>query len=130
VFKRVRWMSMGAVAGAGASVWAQYRLRRTIEEHPGVKLSAQAATKARRLGLEVRDALVEGRAAMAEREATLQAELDERLVPLGEEGAGPSEPARLHVVDARSEPVRPPRGELAAARDHKARRRRWTPKHV
>jgi hypothetical protein len=105
VFKRVRWMSMGAVAGAGASVWAQYRLRRTIEEHPGVKLSAQAATKARRLGLE-------------------------RLVPLGEEGAGPSEPARLHVVDARSEPVRPPRGELAAARDHKARRRRWTPKHV
>jgi hypothetical protein len=82
VFKRVRWMSMGAAAGVGASVWAQYRLRRTLDQHPSARVSLQAAAKARRLGLEVREAILDGRDAMVAREEALRAELDARLVPI------------------------------------------------
>jgi hypothetical protein len=138
VFKRVRWMSMGAVAGAGASMWAQRRLRRTLDEHQGVKLSVQAAAKARRWGADVRDALAEGRDAMAEREADLKAEMDGRLVPIhggdrpvvaarsahrgrstheGARAAGDGM-ARLRVVDARSESIERARPALPAHYTH------------
>ncbi len=111
MFKRVRWMGMGAVAGAGASLWAKHRLTQTFDEHPSIRRSAQAALKAKAVGTELRGALVDGREAMAEREAVLRTEVDRRFVSLGPDerrhpaeayGHPSGERPRLHVVETRS----------------------------
>jgi hypothetical protein len=81
-------MSMGAAAGVGASFWAQYRLRRTLDEHATARVSLQAVVKARRLGVEVREAILDGRETMVAREEALRSELDARLVPIRPQ-AGP-----------------------------------------
>jgi hypothetical protein len=73
---------MGAAAGVGASFWAQYRLRRTLDDHSSARLGLQAVATARRVGVEVREAILDGRDAMAAREEVLRSELDARLVPI------------------------------------------------
>jgi hypothetical protein len=127
MFKRVRWMGMGAVAGVGASAWAQRRLRQTLAQHPSLRTGADAVTAARHLGREVGAALVDGRQAMAEREAALRAELDARRRGPSRAGDAPDRSApgasdrgavgappgrgggpRLRVVDATASVPRPP----------------------
>jgi hypothetical protein len=76
MFKRVRWMGLGAVAGVGMSAWTQRKLRRTLDGHPAIRTGADGAALARRVTREVRAAVADGRAAMTEREATLRAGLD------------------------------------------------------
>jgi hypothetical protein len=105
VFKRVRWMGMGAVAGLSASAWAQRRLRRTLEEHPTIQAGADAASTARWVTREVRAAFSDGRSAMADREASLRAEVAARVdpSPAGRRAVPPSGVRpRLRVVDATS----------------------------
>jgi hypothetical protein len=105
VFKRVRWMGMGAVAGLSASAWAQRRLRRTLEEHPTIQAGADAASTARWVTREVRAAFSDGRSAMADREASLRAEVAARVDPssAGRRAVAPSGVRpRLRVVDATS----------------------------
>ena len=124
MFKRVRWMGMGAVAGVGASAWAQRRLRRTLEEHPSIRTGADVVSSARRLGRELSAAVADGRQAMAEREATLRAGIDARL---GADTAGRADPAgtpnegaargvarpALRIVDTTSGAPRPARAAVA-----------------
>ncbi len=74
MFKRVRWIGMGAVLGVGGSVWAQVSIRRRARRlRPGQALGRLTTG----LGSDLRDALDEGRTAMQEREA----ELRDRLRP-------------------------------------------------
>jgi hypothetical protein len=113
VFKRVRWMGMGAVAGLGASAWAQWRLHRVLEEHPSIRTGAGIVASARRAGREVGDALADGRQAMLEREAALRAQLDAGRQAAGRPGeltagrrgddAARPQP-QLRVVDATASP--------------------------
>ena len=126
MFKRVRWMGMGAVAGVGASAWAQRRLRRTLEEHPSIRTGADVVSTARRLGRELSAAVADGRQAMAEREAALRAGIDARL---GADAAGRADPAggvpahegaapgvarpALRIVDTTSGAPRPARAAVA-----------------
>ncbi len=111
MFKRVRWMGVGAVAGVGASVWAQIRLRRTLGDHPSIETGARAASRLRSLTVDVRDAVVEGRHAMAEREDALRDQLAGRQpggrpARSGPDGhpSGPPE-RRLRVVETTAAPV-------------------------
>src|SRR5579875_209658 len=82
MFKRVRWMSIGAVAGFAGSLWMQQRVKRTLEEHPSIRVGAELASMARKAGRDVKDAVLDGREAMAKREEELRAELAARLVPI------------------------------------------------
>jgi hypothetical protein len=124
MFKRVRWMGMGAVAGVGASAWAQYRLRRTLQNHPSIQTGATALVGAGRAARNVGAAVADGRQAMSQLEAALRAELDRRRS--GPEGAsrppfvapeaGRAAPGRrpdLRVVNAASTP-RPDRSKPTA----------------
>jgi hypothetical protein len=115
MFKRVRWLGMGAVAGVGASAWAQRRLRRTLDQHPSIRTGAGLLAGARRVGRDVGAAVADGRQAMNQREAVLRADLDRRR---GQpDGASPSSPGDvrftpgrrpdLHGVHAGSSPLRP-----------------------
>ncbi len=75
MFKRVRWMGVGAAAGAAATVWAERRLRRQVERFLPAQVRAGLSARVRAAGSDVREAIEEGREAMAQREAELRAQL-------------------------------------------------------
>jgi hypothetical protein len=78
VFKRVFWMSAGVAVGAGSAFWAKRRVEQAVQQLMPEQVADRAATSARDLGRNVRDAAVEGRAAMREREAELRAQVESR----------------------------------------------------
>ena len=73
MFKRVVWMGMGFGAGVGATVWTEVKLRRTAQRFTPAAIGDEVAGRVRSLGGDVRDALRDGRQAMAQREAELRA---------------------------------------------------------
>jgi hypothetical protein len=75
MIRRLMWFTSGATAGFGGAMWIRRRMRRTVQRYAPEQLRADATASVRRLGSGVRDAVVEGRAAMREREAELRAEL-------------------------------------------------------
>ena len=75
VVRRLVWFTSGATAGFGGAIWIRRRIRRTVRRYAPEQLQSEAAASVRRLGWDVRDAVVEGRSAMRQREAELRAEL-------------------------------------------------------
>ena len=76
VFKRVFWMGTGVAVGAGSAFWAKRRIEQAVQQLMPDQVADRAATSARDLGRNVRDAAAEGRAAMREREAELRAQVE------------------------------------------------------
>jgi hypothetical protein len=74
MFKRLRWLTVGAAAGVGGSVWVQRKLKTAASRYRPVGVAGAAAAKAR-------DALDEGRAAMRAREAELRGSAGSRRPP-------------------------------------------------
>lgn len=66
MFKRVRWIGTGVAIGFGGSLWLQRKLKEMSSRYGPVGMAGAAASRAR-------DALVEGRQAMRDREAELRA---------------------------------------------------------
>lgn len=75
MFKRIRWMSVGAAVGFGGSVWAQRRVRQTVARYLPEQVGSEAFQRVRDLRDDVLDALDEGRDAMRSHEAELRAQL-------------------------------------------------------
>ena len=73
--KRVFWLSVGAVAGAGASLRAQRAVKRKIAPYTPDQLPGTIVGGVRSIGDGVRGAVHEGRDAMREHEARLRADL-------------------------------------------------------
>jgi hypothetical protein len=93
MFKRVIWFTAGAASGAAASVYGYVRLReargrlapeRVADTLVGTArtLGSGARTVGGTVGTSVREAVAEGRAAMADAESRIIAELDARPQPL------------------------------------------------
>ena len=108
MFKRIRWMSIGAAAGLGGSVWAQRRVRQTVERYLPEQMGMQAAQRVRDLRDDLLDAVDEGREAMRSREAELRTQLkvpatpaaQERLaLPRAERGRRPGNPPAIDVAE-------------------------------
>jgi phage tail tape-measure protein len=74
MFKRVRWVAVGFGAGIGASVYAYKTLRNTVERHTTPELR-DAGRRVNALRRDVQAAVSEGRVAMHEREAELNAQI-------------------------------------------------------
>lgn len=87
MFKRAFWFGSGVVVGAGGTVWATVRLRQAAAQVTPGGLADQALTHARRVGADVRDAVVEGRIVMRETEAQLRRDLEPPGLPAGRPGA-------------------------------------------
>lgn len=108
MFKRLFWLTVGFGSGIGTS-WYVVRsvkrtVRRTVAAHPAGEVAARAATRAghglKTFGADVRDAVVEGRAAMREREAELRVEVERRRTSAPREArAETPEPAEDVVVE-------------------------------
>jgi len=140
--RRSVWLVTGAVAGAASSLYAERRLRRTLEaasarlqpEALAGEVGRTARRAARSTGGRVRDALSTGRATMHRRESELWADLaasgaatapDGAAVvdPSGDGGGGGAAPP------VRDEPVtRPPADRTP--RDRSRRRSRRSPSHL
>ncbi|HLH29382.1 MAG TPA: hypothetical protein VKW77_10720 [Acidimicrobiales bacterium] len=100
--RRTFWLVTGVAIGAGSSMWAERRVRRTLKaaaarmqpdslvatagrgaQRAGLAAGRRARTGAATAGTRVREAVAEGRRAMARREEELWAEV----------AAAPSRPA-------------------------------------
>jgi hypothetical protein len=100
--KRTFWLVTGVAIGAGSSVWAERRVRRTLQEAAarlqpdalvvtagrGAQKAATAAGRTARAGAKtaggrVRQAVTEGRGEMQRREDQLWSELSDRRVGAG-----------------------------------------------
>lgn len=69
---------MGAVAGAGSTVWAERKVKQRLETLQPDHAVKVAADKARQTGRTMAEAVVEGRGAMREREQELKDRRDQR----------------------------------------------------
>jgi len=101
MLKRVTWLSVGFVAGAGASKWLERKARRRLARYlPGGRVSLEAGAEmkdravraARGTFSDVRQAVDEGRLAMVDRESTLRRQL--RLVPPAADAPAPGDDGR------------------------------------
>jgi hypothetical protein len=102
VFKRVRWLTVGALAGFSGSIWAQRRVRQAVERVMPAQLGDQVRRRVGRVSDDLLASLHEGRSAMAEREAELRARLPDGVTPL------PGTRARGRVIDAVAVEEHPP----------------------
>ncbi len=76
MFRRLLWLVVGASFGFGASFWIMRFVRETAARYAPERVSADLADAIRGFGGDLRAAVAEGRAAMAEREAELRASLE------------------------------------------------------
>ncbi|MGC8626802.1 MAG: hypothetical protein ACP5VR_04450 [Acidimicrobiales bacterium] len=99
MFRRAKWLGIGLVVGAGASKWAERKVRNRIERYfPASRLGARVADRAREIASskaqELREAVEVARTGMEEAEAELRARL------AGRSGA-PGQAVSLELVEAR-----------------------------
>ncbi len=73
--KRMVWTALGLGAGVATAVMVSRWMRRQRERYSPANIGRVASEGARDLGALFRDALDEGRRAMAEREAEIRASL-------------------------------------------------------
>ncbi len=78
MFKRLFWLMMGAGLGFGMSFWIMRMVRETVERYSPQRLSSELSQAARGVGLDVRQAVAEGREAMRQHEAELRAQVATR----------------------------------------------------
>jgi hypothetical protein len=73
--RRTFWFATGATAGLGGALWVRNRVLRTVRRYAPERVQADMSDQVRRIGTDLRAAVREGRAEMADREAALRAEL-------------------------------------------------------
>jgi hypothetical protein len=78
MFKRVRWVSVGFVAGAASSYAVVRRAKRVARRYRPPELVDRLQQNATGVRRNVSAAVFEGRTAMRERQADLQAEVARR----------------------------------------------------
>ena len=78
MFKRLFWLMTGAGLGFGMSFWIMRMVRETVERYSPQRLSSELSQAARGVGLDVRQAVAEGREAMRQHEAELRAQVATR----------------------------------------------------
>ncbi|MCX7620178.1 MAG: hypothetical protein N2037_04960 [Acidimicrobiales bacterium] len=78
MFKRLRWFALGAVTGALGAAYSYVRVRELRGKVAADRMAGTVVEVARNVGGALRDAVAEGRAAMAEAETQIKAELDGR----------------------------------------------------
>jgi len=75
MFKRTVWFTVGTATGLASSYWVQRRVKQAAAQFPD-RVQREVTDAAKRVGGNVRAAATEGRQAMVDREAELQAQVD------------------------------------------------------
>ncbi|MCS5688946.1 MAG: hypothetical protein VX785_09575 [Actinomycetota bacterium] len=74
MLKRLRWLILGGVFGAGSSVWVRRRVRNLVERYGPVRGTATVVGTARRVGRDLREAWADGQREMRDTETELRRE--------------------------------------------------------
>ena len=74
VFKRLRWLLLGGVFGAGSSLWIRRQFRHLAARYAPVRGTATVAGAARRVSRDLRDAWADGQRQMRDTETKLRDE--------------------------------------------------------
>jgi hypothetical protein len=127
--KRTFWLMTGTALGVGSTLWAERKVRRTVQQATAklqpdalvVEVGRSARHVAESAGERVRGAVSSGRDEMLRHEEELWAELAARGLETGARPAPFDWGDDRHAVDAG--PVEPPVGP-ASPKDHRPRRRR------
>ncbi|MEC7427315.1 MAG: hypothetical protein ACPHL4_03420 [Acidimicrobiales bacterium] len=77
MFKRLRWLVLGGIFGAGGSVWVRRQFRHLAERYAPVRGTATMAGTARRVGRDIREAWTDGQRKMRDTEAELRAKQEQ-----------------------------------------------------
>ncbi len=80
MFKRTVWFTVGSFTGLASSYYVQRRVREAAAQLPE-RMQREVTDAARRTVGTVKAAAVEGRQAMTDREAELQAQVDAHTAP-------------------------------------------------
>ena len=72
MFKRLRWLILGRVFGAGGSVWVRRRVRDLIKRYAPVRGSATVLGSARQVSRDLREAWADGQREMRDTETELR----------------------------------------------------------
>ena len=75
MFKRLRWLTIGAGFGFGMSFWITRTLRHMVARYAPHRVTNDLASTARAIGRDLREAIAEGHEAMRQTEAELRAQL-------------------------------------------------------
>jgi len=78
VFKRLFWLLVGVGFGFGVSFWLMRFVRETIERYSPERVSNDLGEALKAFGQDLREAVREGRLAMAEREEELRSAVETR----------------------------------------------------
>ena len=78
MFKRLFWLMIGAGFGFGVSFWLARAVRETVERYKPERVSNDLAVAVRAFGVDLREAVSEGREAMRSRETELRSRLEVR----------------------------------------------------
>jgi len=89
VFKRLFWLAVGVGLGFGLSFWMARAVKRTAERYTPESVAGRLGDTLGAVGRDLREALREGREAMAQREAELRADLETRVGPGAPSSNGP-----------------------------------------
>jgi len=104
MFRRVRWFGAGAALGAGATVWAQRKVKVVVARYRPAGLAGSAVDKALAWPGEVRAALDEGRSTMRQREAELRQDLVPAAIDEGRTAVRPRPAEPRHGLQRVSRP--------------------------
>ena len=135
--RRTVWLVTGVVAGAASSLYAERKLRQTLEaaaarlqpEALVTEVGRTARQAATRTGGRVRDAVSTGRSAMHQREEQLWADLAASGAVATPDGAGTVGPADATDADGvPADPIGSPVSHAARARARRPGRR--SPSHL
>ncbi|MFL2986246.1 MAG: hypothetical protein ACJZ57_03280 [Candidatus Poriferisodalaceae bacterium] len=74
VFKRLRWLLLGGVFGAGGSLWIRRQFRHLAARYAPVRGTATVAGAARRVSRDLREAWADGQREMRDTETKLRGE--------------------------------------------------------
>jgi hypothetical protein len=72
MFKRLRWMLLGAIGGVSSSMYVQRRIRERMDRLQPDHVARRAMGAAQNVGREVKGAVTEGRQVMRAREIELR----------------------------------------------------------
>lgn len=75
MFRRLFWLMVGAGFGFGVAFWLMRFVRETVERYSPEQVSANLSEALRAFGADLKEAVGEGRRAMAQREEELLAQL-------------------------------------------------------
>jgi hypothetical protein len=86
MFKRLRWITLGALAGVSGSIWVQRKVRGAVDRMVPQQVASRLQQRVGQVRADLEASVREGREAMEARDAELRARLPDGVTPMARPG--------------------------------------------